>query len=70
MATGYDGGVTLGNSIDGWDMAGAIQLQDDDGDGVYTGTMLVTEGVRINSNIFWDSDGRALGRMCLQNVGM
>ena len=57
MAPGYDGGVTLGNSIDGWDMAGAIQLQDDDGDGVYTGTMLVTEGVRIEFKYIQGYDG-------------
>ena len=35
IGAGYDGGVTIGNSFQGWDTAGMVQLQDPDGDGIY-----------------------------------
>ena len=57
MAPGYDGGVAVGNNLDGWNMAGGVQLQDLDGDGVYTGSMLVTQGDRIEFKYIEGYDG-------------
>ena len=39
MEPGYVGGVTVGNSVQGWDTAGMVQLTDPDGDSIYAGEM-------------------------------
>jgi len=47
MGSGYTGGVTVGNNVQGWDTAGMIQLIDPDSDGIYTGSMQLESGTTI-----------------------
>ena len=47
MGTSYSGGVTVGNSVQGWNTAGMVQLNDSDGDGIYVGSMEVEAGTTI-----------------------
>ena len=45
MPSGYQGGVTVANSYDGWNVTGRVQLTDPDRDGVFVGSMQVPPGL-------------------------
>ena len=53
----YSGPVTVGNSIQGWNSAGMIQLGDSDGDGVYTGQMTLSPGSFMEYKFIKGYDG-------------
>ena len=60
MEPGYTGGVTVGNNLQGWNTAGTVQLQDNDRDGVYSGSMLVDAGERIEFKYIRGYDGSGM----------
>ncbi|MGB0646124.1 MAG: glycoside hydrolase family 2 TIM barrel-domain containing protein [Bradymonadia bacterium] len=60
MDPGYTGGVTVGNNLQGWNTAGTVQLQDNDRDGVYSGSMLVDAGERIEFKYIRGYDGSGM----------
>jgi hypothetical protein len=57
MEPGYQGGVTVGNSVQGWDTAGVIQLTDPDGDGLYVGNVKLKAGTFIEYKFIKGYDG-------------
>ena len=53
----YQGGVTVGNSVQGWDTAGTIQLTDADSNGVFTGQMELEPGTTMEYKFIRGYDG-------------
>ena len=47
MGATYSGGATVGNSFQGWDTVGMVQLTDPDGDGIYVGSMNLPAGTDL-----------------------
>ncbi|MBT6432932.1 MAG: hypothetical protein HOK28_07570, partial [Deltaproteobacteria bacterium] len=57
MGSTYSGGVTVGNSVDGWNAAGMVQLNDSDSDGIYIGSMELEPGTTIEYRFIQGYDG-------------
>ena len=57
MGSTYSGGVTVGNSVDGWNAAGMVQLNDSDNDGIYIGSMELEPGTTIEYKFIQGYDG-------------
>ena len=57
MGTSYSGGVTVGNSVQGWNAAGMVQLSDSDNDGIYIGSMELEPGTAIEYKFIQGYDG-------------
>ncbi len=57
MEPGYAGGVTIGNSVQGWNTAGMVQLSDPDGDSIFVGEMELKAGTKIEYKFIKGYDG-------------
>jgi hypothetical protein len=57
MGSNYSGGATIGNSVQGWDTAGMVQLVDEDGDGTYLGSMKLEANTVIEYKFIKGYDG-------------
>lgn len=57
VGSNYTGAVSVGNSVDGWDMAGKVQLSDADKDGVYVGSMQLPAGTFMEYKFIHGSSG-------------
>jgi len=70
VGTSYQGAITVGNSVDGWDMAGKIQLVDPDQDGVYVGTMELPADTFMEYKFIKGSDGNGTWEDVPLNCGL
>ena len=65
MEPGYDGGVTIGNNMQGWNTAGMVQLSDPDNDSIFVGTMELQAGTQIEYKFIKGYDGLGTWRRFL-----